>query len=329
MISTALCSLLDIKYPILQGGMAWLGTAELVSAVSNAGGLGIIGCGNSPPDWVRGQIKATREHTDRPFGLNIMLRSPFAKEAVEVAIEERVKVVTTGAGNPGALLPRFKQAGIMVIPVVASVALAQRLERQGVAAVVAEGMESGGHIGEITTMALVPQVVAVVKIPVVAAGGIATGRGLVAALALGAAGIQMGTRFVCTEECIAHANFKRKLLEARDRSTVVTGTPTGHPVRCLENKLARQFLTMEKHGVTPEELEQLGTGKFYEGVIGGDVEWGSLMAGQIAGLIQDIKPVKVLIEQIMAEAEAAIRALTALNRRNKHVQEEEIQARQV
>src|SRR3990172_7782142 len=217
---TVLCDILGIEYPIIQGGMAWVGTAELVSAVSNAGGLGIIGAGNAPPDWVREQIALVRTWTDKPFGLNIMLMSPFASEVVQVALEERVPVVTTGAGNPGPMVPRFKELGIKVMPVVASVALAKRLERLGVDALVAEGMESGGHIGEVTTMALVPQVADAVSIPVVAAGGVGDGRGLAAALALGAQGVQVGTRFVCSDECIAHSNFKRKVVEAKDRSTI-------------------------------------------------------------------------------------------------------------
>lgn len=292
--------------------MALVATAELAAAVSEAGGLGLIGCGNCPPEWIVNQIKGTRERTDKPFGLNIMLRSPFVKEALELALQEQVKVVTTGAGNPGQFIAALKGAGIFVMPVIASVALARRLERQGVDGVVAEGMESGGHVGETCTLPLVPQVVAAVNIPVVAAGGFATGRGLVAALALGAVGIQMGTRFVCTEECIAHANFKQKIVGARDRDTVVTGTSTGHPVRCLENKLAKQFMALEKQGAPTEELEKFGTGKYYQGVIEGDVEYGSLMSGQIAGLINDIKPVRVVIAEIMAEAEAVIKQLSAL-----------------
>ncbi|MDP2953957.1 MAG: nitronate monooxygenase, partial [Chloroflexota bacterium] len=272
--------------------MAWLGTAELASAVSNAGGLGIIGAGNAPASWVREQIYCTRQKTAAPFGVNIMLLSPYAEEVIEAVLEERVPVVTTGAGNPGVLIPRFKKAGIKVIPVVSSVALARRLERSGADALIAEGMESGGHIGETATMPLVPQVVEAVKIPVIAAGGIADGRGLAAALALGAQGIQMGTRFVCSEECIAHPNFKRKILEAKDRSTMVTGQSLGHPVRALENRMARQFETLEKGGASPEELMAFGADKLRQGVIEGDVENGTLMAGQIAGLIKDIKPAK-------------------------------------
>jgi len=250
MLKTVICDLFGIKYPIIQGGMAYLGTAELVSAVSNAGGLGIIGAGNSEPDWVREQIRLTRQLTDKPFGVNIMLMSPFSAQVVDVVLEEEVGVVTTGAGNPGPYIPRFKEAGIKVMPVLASVALAKRMERYGADAVVAEGMESGGHIGEVTTMTLVPQVVDGVQIPVVAAGGIGDGRGLVAALALGARGIQVGTRFVCSEECIAHPAYKEKILQAHEQSTVASGQSTGHPLRCLQNRLTRQIQEMEKAGVS-------------------------------------------------------------------------------
>jgi enoyl-[acyl-carrier protein] reductase II len=304
-----LCDLLDIKYPIIQGGMARLGTTELVSAVSNAGGLGVIGSGDAPPDWLKDQIKATKEKTDKPFGINILLTSPFVKDNLQVIVGERVKIVTFGGGNPGIYIPALKEAGIKVVPVVSSVALARRLERLGIDAVIAEGMESGGHVGDTATMALVPQVVQNVKVPVVAAGGIADGHGLVAALALGAQGVQMGTRFVCSEECIAHPRFKERILQAQDRATVVTGESTGHPVRCLENKLTREFSAREKAGVSIEELEEFGRGRLSLGVIQGNVDEGSLMAGQIAGLIKDIKPVKAIIEDIMTEAEKVIESL--------------------
>jgi enoyl-[acyl-carrier protein] reductase II len=306
---SALCKLLNIKYPIIQGGMAWLGTAELVSAVSNAGGMGIIGSGDAPTDWLREQIKSTREKTDKPFGVNILLMSPFLKENLKMILEERVDIVTFGGGNPGIHIPVLKEAGVKVMPVVSSVALARRLERLGVDAIIAEGMESGGHVGDTTTMALVPQVVNSVKVPVIAAGGIADGHGLVAALALGAQGVQMGTRFICSKECIAHPRFKEQIVLAQDRATVVTGQSTGHPVRCLENKLTRQFTALEKAGVPKEELEQFGSGRLSLGVIQGNVEEGSLMAGQIAGLIKEIKPVKVIIEDIIAEAEKVIDTL--------------------
>jgi enoyl-[acyl-carrier protein] reductase II len=309
MLRTAICDLFGIKYPIIQGGMAHVATAELVAAVSNAGGLGIIGAGASEPDWVREQIRRTREMTDKPFGVNVLLISPFAKQVIEVVLEEKVAVVTTGAGNPGPFIPAFKEAGIKVMPVVASIALARRLERAGVDAFVAEGMESGGEIGQITTMALVPQVVDCVKVPVVAAGGFADGRGLVAALALGAQGVQLGTRFVCTEECIAHPAYKQAMVEASDRATVITGQSTGYPMRSLENKLTRAFLEKEKEAVSIEEIMEFGVGKVRLGLIEGDLEWGTLLAGQICGLIKDIKPVKAVIDDMIAGAEAIIKRL--------------------
>ncbi len=305
----ALCRLLDIKYPIIQGGMAWLGTTELVSAVSNAGGLGVIGSGDAPPDWVRNQIRATRERTDKPFGVNIMLMSPFVRDNLKVILDEGVRIVTFGGGNPGAYIPALKEAGVKVMPVVSSVALARRLERLGIDAVIAEGMESGGHVGDTATMALVPQVVQNVKVPVIAAGGIADGHGLVAVLALGAQGVQMGTRFICSTECIAHPRFKEHILQAQDRATVVTGESTGHPVRCLENRLTREFKAREKAGASKEELEEFGSGRLSLGIIKGNIEEGSLMAGQIAGLIKEVKPVKAIIEDIMAEAEKVIETL--------------------
>lgn len=312
MMRTVICDLFDIPYPILQGGMAWVATTELVSAVSEAGGLGIIGAGHAPPDWVQEQIRETKRRTNKPFGVNIMLMSPFAEEVIDLVIDERVPVVTTGAGNPGVHIPRFKKAGIKVVPVVSSVALAKRMERSGADALVAEGMESGGHIGETTTMALVPQVVDAVSIPVIAAGGIADGRGLMAALALGAKGIQMGTRFVCSTECIAHERFKQKLVAARDRATITTGHSLGHPVRALENRMTRQFQEMERRGLPREEIESFGVGRLRQGLIEGDVEGGSLMAGQICGLISDVKPVAQIINEIMEQAEALSGTLGAL-----------------
>jgi len=309
LLKTAICDLFGIEHPIIQGGMAHLGTAELVSAVSNAGGLGIIGAGYYQPGWVRQQIQLTKQQTSKPFGVNIPLTSPFTEQVIEVVLEEKVAVITTGAGNPETYIPRFKQAGIKVIPVVASVALAKRLERAGVDVIVAEGTESGGHIGETTTMVLVPQVVDSIQIPVVAAGGIGDGRGLAAALALGAQGIQMGTRFVCSDECIAHPSYKQKILEADDRSTVVTGETKGLPLRSLRNKLTDQFLTLEKAGASKEELELFDRGRMHRGLIEGDIEEGSLLAGQIAGLIKEIKPVRVIIEETVAEAETIITGL--------------------
>jgi len=307
-----LCRLLGIKYPIIQGGMAWLGTSELVSAVSNAGGLGIIGSGDAPPEWLKDQVRSTKGRTDKPFAVNILLTSPFLEENLKVILDEKVGIVTFGGGNPGIHIPALKEAGIKVIPVVSSVALARRLERLGVDAIIAEGMESGGHVGDTATMALVPQVVNSVKVPVIAAGGIADGRGLVAALALGAQGVQMGTRFVCSEECVGHPRFKEQILQAQDRATVVTGESTGHPVRCLANKLTRQFMAREKAGASSTELEELGRRRLSLGVIEGNIEEGSLMAGQIAGLIKEIRPVKAIIEDTVAEAERTITALGKL-----------------
>lgn len=314
MIRTPLCDLLGIEHPIVQGGMAWIGTAELASAVSEAGGLGIIGAGNAPGEWVRQQIRRMKERTSKPFGVNVMLISPFVKEVIEVVLDEKVPVVATGAGNPGVYVPRFKESGMKIMAVVASVALAKRLERAGVDVIVAEGMESGGHIGEITTVSLVPQVVDAVDLPVIAAGGLADGRGLVAALSLGAVGVQMGTRFICSEECIAHPNYKRKVIEAKDRSTVSTGQALGHPIRCIENKMTRLFVTMERDGMSTADLESFGAGKMKLGVIDGDVENGSLMAGQIAGLVKEIKPAKAIIEEIIAEAESIIDGLSLLRK---------------
>ncbi len=309
MLNSAICDLFGIKYPIIQGGMAHVGTAELVSAVSNAGGLGFIGAGYYEPDWVRHQIHLTRQRTSRPFGVNIPLISPFAEQVIAVVLEEKVAVVATGAGNPEAHIPGFKQAGTKVMPVVSSVASAKRLERAGADAIVAEGTESAGHIGETTTMVLVPQVVDSVQIPVVAAGGIGDGRGVAAALALGAQGVQMGTRFVCSDECIAHPRYKQKILEAHDRSTVVTRQSTGYPLRSLRNKLTDQHLALEQAGVSREELELFDRGRMYLGLIEGDIEEGLILAGQIAGLIKEIKPVRVIIEEIMAEAEIIITSL--------------------
>ena len=301
-----LCELLGMKYPIIQGGMAWLGTAELSAAVSNAGGLGVIGSGDAPPEWLKEQIDQIRKRTEKPFGVNIMMMSPFLKDNLEIVMERSVNIVTFGGGNPGAHIPALKEAGIKVLPVVSSVALARRLEKYGAVAIIAEGMESGGHVGETTTMALVPQVVSHVGIPVIAAGGIADGRGLVAALALGAQGIQMGTRFICSDECIAHPRFKEQIIKASDRATVITGQSTGHPVRCLQNKLTRQFMDLEKTGTSNMELEEFGRGRLSLGLIQGDIEEGSLMAGQIAGLIGEVKPVRSIIKDIMAESEKII-----------------------
>ena len=301
----AICKMLGLKYPIFQGGMAWLGTAELASAVSEAGGLGIIGAGHMPPDVLRAEIQKVKKATKKPFGVNIMLMSPFVKEVMQLMLDERVPVVTTGAGNPGEYIPSLKEIGTKVIPVVASVALAKRLVRTGVDAVIAEGMESGGHIGELTTMALVPQVVDAVDVPVIAAGGIGDSRGVCAAFALGAQAVQMGTRFVMSEECIAHENYKNLVLKARDRSTVVTGRSTGHPTRVLQNKLTRIYLEKEAAGAPAEELEKLSLGTLRMASREGDVEMGSVMIGQISGMMNDIKPVKVILEDLVKGVSAA------------------------
>lgn len=297
--NNVICKLLNIKYPIFQGGMAWVGTAELASAVSNAGGLGLIGAGHMPPDILKKEIQKCKGWTDKPFGVNIMLMSPFVKEVMQVVIDEKVPVVTTGAGNPGEYLPALKEIGTKVIPVVASVALAKRLVKGGVDAVIAEGSESGGHIGEISTMPLVPQVVDAVDVPVVAAGGFCDSRGMAAAFALGAHAIQMGSRFVVSKECIAHPNYKEIVLKAKDRSTVVTGRTLGHPVRVIANKLTKQFFEMEAAGASNEELEQLGTGKLHLATHKGDVENGSVMIGQISGMLDDIKSVQEIIDDIV------------------------------
>ena len=301
----AICKMLGLKYPIFQGGMAWLGTAELASAVSEAGGLGIIGAGHMPPDVLRAEIQKVKKATKKPFGVNIMLMSPFVKEVMQLMLDERVPVVTTGAGNPGEYIPSLKEIGTKVIPVVASVALAKRLVRTGVDAVIAEGMESGGHIGELTTMALVPQVVDAVDVPVIAAGGIGDSRGVCAAFALGAQAVQMGTRFVMSEECIAHENYKNLVLKARDRSTVVTGRSTGHPTRVLQNKLTRIYLEKEAAGASAEELEKLSLGTLRMASREGDVEMGSVMIGQISGMMNDIKPVRVILEDLVKGVAAA------------------------
>ena len=309
--NNAICKLLNIKYPIFQGGMAWIGTAELASAVSNAGGLGLIGAGHMPPDILKKEIQKCKGWTDKPFGVNIMLMSPFVKEVMQLMVDERVPVVTTGAGNPGEYLPALKEVGSKVIPVVASVALAKRLAKGGVDAVIAEGCESGGHIGEISTMPLIPQVVDAVDVPVIAAGGFADSRGMAAAFALGASAIQMGTRFVLSTECIAHENYKNFVLKAKDRSTVVTGRTLGHPVRVLANKLTRTFHEMEAAGATPEELEKLGEGKLHLATHKGDVENGSVMIGQISGMLDDIKPVKAIVDDIINGLPQAVAELQA------------------
>lgn len=303
MIKTEICELLGIEYPIIQGGMAWVATAELAAAVSNAGGLGIIGCGAAPRDVIQEEITKIKKLTNKPFGVNVMLLSPFVDDIIQLLYEEKVPVITTGAGNPGKYINRFKEIGTKVIPVVPSVALGKRMEKIGADAIIVEGTEAGGHIGELTTMSLVPQVVDEVNIPVIAAGGIADGRALIAALALGAKGVQIGTRFVCTEECQVHENYKHAIIKSSDRDAVVTGRSTGHPVRSLRNKFTKNLLELEKQNTDLETIEKFGVGMLRNAVINGDVENGSVMAGQISGLIKDIKSCEAVIQDIMTEAE--------------------------
>lgn len=298
-LKTSLCEILGIEVPILQGGMAWVATGELAAAVSEAGALGIIGSGNAPAAVLEKEIWKAKQLTKRPFGVNIMLLSPFVDEVVELLCREEVRVVTTGAGNPGKYVDRFKESGAKVIPVVSSVALAKRLVRLGVDAMIAEGMEAGGHIGELTTMVLVPQIVDAVSVPVIAAGGIADGRGAAAAFCLGAQGIQLGTRFICADECTVHDNYKKQVIKAKDRDTAVTGRSTGHPVRVLYNKLAREYERFEKDGATPEQLEKFGAGKLAIAVREGDVVNGSVMAGQSAAMVTKQEPAAAIISDII------------------------------
>ena len=317
MIRTILCDLLDITHPIIQGGMAWISDAELVIAVSEAGGLGVIGSGNAPPEWVGSQIDAVRASTDRPFAVNIPLFSPHVDQVIQLCIEKQVRVVTTGAGSPGPYLEALHKAGAKVFPLVSSVALARRLARQGADGLVVEGQESGGHVGDVATMPLVPQVVDVVDVPVIAAGGIADGRGLAAALALGAAGVQMGTRFICTTECSAHPNYKAKVVGARDRSTVVTGQSLGHPIRTIRNRMSRAMAQLEKESqVSEQELIALGTGKLRLAAEEGDTDRGSVMSGQVSGLIDDVVSCQVLIDRIVATAQERIVALSNICKQN-------------
>lgn len=311
-MKTRITELLGIEYPIIQGGMAWVAEHNLAAAVSNAGGLGFIGAASAPAEIVREEIRKCKELTDKPFGVNVMLLNPNADEVAKVIVEEDVKVVTTGAGNPSKYMTMWKEAGVKVIPVVASVALAKLMERGGADAVVAEGMESGGHIGYTTTMTLVPQVVDAVNIPVIGAGGIADGRGMAAALMLGAEAVQMGTRFVVANESIVHENYKKKVIKASDIDSEITGTSTGHPVRCLRNKMTRQYLELEKSGADFMELEKLTLGSLRNAVMDGDVVNGTVMAGQIAGLIKEEKSCSEIVKEIMSEAEAVIQARGAL-----------------
>ncbi len=306
-MQTEISRLLGIEYPIIQGGMAWVAEHHLAAAVSEAGGLGLIGAANAPADWVREQIREAKKLTDKPFGVNIMLMSPYADKVAKVVAEEGIKVVTTGAGNPEKYMELWKGAGMKVIPVVASVALAKRMERSGADAVVAEGCESGGHIGESTTMTLVPQVADAVKIPVIAAGGIADGRGVAAALMLGAKGVQMGTCFVVTDEAQVHDNYKERILKAKDIDTKVTGRSTGHPIRTLRNEMTKKYMALEEQGASFEELEYLTLGGLRNAVVDGDVKNGSVMAGQIAGMVKERMSCKALIEKLVRETDALVK----------------------
>ena len=298
-----ICELLGIEYPVIQGGMAWIADAELAAAVSNAGGLGLIAAMNSNGEQLREQIKKAKTLTDKPFGVNLMLMSPYIEEAVDVVCQEQIKVVTTGAGNPAKFMEKLKNAGVKVICVVASVPLAVMTERMGASAIIAEGCESGGHVGETTTMALVPQVVDAVNIPVIAAGGIADGRGMAAAFMLGAKAVQMGTRFLTAKECNVHTNYKEKVLKAKDRDTIVTGKSLGHPVRALKNRMTRDFNAMESDSSTPAEvLEKMGAGALRRAAVEGDVKTGSCMCGQIAGLVNSENTCEEIVTGICRDA---------------------------
>ena len=310
-LRTRLTDLLGIEHPIIQGGMAWTATAELAAAVSNAGGIGIIGAGHMPTDVLRTEIRNAKALTDEPFGVNLMLLTPHIDEIVDMVIEEGVHAVTTGAGNPSKYMAALKEAGIKVLPIAPSVAMAKRLESIGADAIIGEGMEAGGHIGELTTMVLVPQLVDAVSIPVVAAGGIADGRGVAAAFALGAEGVQVGTRFMCAEECTIHPDIKAEVIKARDRDTVVTGRSTGHPVRVLKNKLSKQIEALDKENKA-EEIEALGSGKLALAMRQGDTQMGSLMAGQVAALVCEVQPAAEIVAEMMSEAVAVMTRLGAL-----------------
>ncbi len=306
MLCSPICELLGIQYPIFQGGMAWISDGKLAGAVSEAGGLGIISAMNANAEYLRGQIQTAREITKKPFGVNIMLMSPFADEVAKVVAEEKVPVVTTGAGNPSKYMKDWLEAGIRVIPVVASVSMARLVERVGAAAVIAEGGESGGHIGELNTMALVPQVASAVKIPVLAAGGIGDGRGVAASFMLGAVGVQLGTRFLVAKECGVHQNYKNKVLKANDIATMTTGKRLGHPVRSIRNPYTREYARLEYTDISDEELEKYGSGALYRAAVLGDEKTGCFLAGEIAGMVNKEQSAKEIIEEIFAEAEALL-----------------------
>ena len=302
-MKTRVTELLQIEYPIIQGGMAWVAEHHLAAAVSEAGGFGLIGAASAPPEIVREEIRKAKELTDKPFGVNIMLLNPNADEVAKIVVEEGIQAVTTGAGNPEKYMSMWKEAGVKVIPVVASVAMAKRMERYGADAVVAEGMEAGGHIGNQTTMALIPQIVDAVNIPVIAAGGIGDGRGIAASFMLGAEGVQMGTRFVVADESIVHENYKNRIVMAKDIDSVVTGQSTGHPVRCLRNQMTKEYIKKEQEGVPFEELERMTLGSLRKAVMDGDILNGTVMAGQIAGLVSKRQSCKEILQEIMGEAE--------------------------
>lgn len=306
MFKSIICKLLEIKYPLIQGGMAWIADAELASAVSNAGALGVVAAGYAPEEWVREEIRKTKRLTEKPFGLNIMLLNPNADEIARMVVQEKVRVVITGAGNPGKYIEMWKENNILVFPVIPSVALALRMERAGADAVIAEGGEAGGHVGELTTMSLIPQVADAINIPVLAAGGIADGRGLAAAWMLGASGFQIGTRFLVAHECNVHKNYKQKILTAKDTSTIVTGRPTGHPVRIIKNRLARDFQQLDKRNASLEEYEELGKNALCRAAREGDMNYGSIMAGQSAGLVKKEQTCKEIVEEIFLEAKKLI-----------------------
>ena len=307
MIKSAICELLGIRYPVFQGGMAWIADGKLAAAVSNGGGLGIIAAGNAPADYVRSQILIARGLTEKPIGVNIMLMSPFADEVAQVVAEEKVEVVTTGAGNPSKYMNVWKEAGIKVIPVVASVAMAKLMTRLGASALIAEGGESGGHVGELTTMVLVPQVCDATNLPVIAAGGIADGRGVAAAFMLGACGVQMGTRFLSAYECTIHPTYKEKILKATDLCTMVTGKRLGHPVRSLRTQFARNYAKAEYGGMNDADLEALGTGALRRAVQEGDNEHGCFLSGQIAAMVKREQPAADIVREVMEEAEPILR----------------------
>ncbi|MBQ4100730.1 MAG: enoyl-[Oscillospiraceae bacterium] len=301
MLNTKLCEIIGTKYPIIQGGMAWIADAELAAAVSNAGGLGLIAAANAPVDYVREQIRKAKSLTDKPFGVNVIMLSPYADEIAQLMIDEKVPVVTTGAGNPSKYISAWKEAGIKVLPVVPSVALAKRMERNGADAVIVEGTEAGGHIGEITTMCLVPQVADAVSIPVVAAGGIADARGILASFVLGASGVQMGTLFLSAEECNIHQNYKDMVVDAKDTDTIVTGRINGHPARSLKCRFTKKLAEAEISGKSKEELEEMMIGSLKKAVLDGNADEGTFMAGQIAGLIKEVKPASKIIESLVAD----------------------------